>query len=355
MESETSYGIFPTREFHVSKKIRHKYSLADSLFKLSGEALISDFTEIRKFTEQFNQNRDNPVNASDLNALGLIHESIHYIISLYKQQIDKNVITNSIEYLADKLSIADFEIMLKSYCDEFPTNEVYHQNTAIKSYINGETDGIPNSEIIIEEILLLWLENQNPAFQPFNELFNDKGLIELYSMKHREAEKIFEHTLKLTQNKFGSDNFENIYPLSYLGLVYQDLGDYDRAIENQKFDAVLDYIAPKGIAENGAIQFEIKGSLKAIESTFIRAGLSANASIILEKAENVLAIKEALVQYDKKSKKPFVEIEIGDQKFERKEITLGISDGIFVEVKNGISKDDKIKIWNQVKAGPFNK
>jgi len=127
------------------------------------------------------------------------------------------------------------------------------------------------------------------------------------------------------------------------------------AIENQKFDAVLDYIAPKGIAENGAIQFEIKGSLKSVDSTFIRAGLSANASIILAKAENVLAIKEALVQYDKKSKKPFVEIEIGDQKFERKEITLGISDGIFVEVKNGISKDDKIKIWNQVKAGRFNK
>ena len=74
------------------------------------------------------------------------------------------------------------------------------------------------------------------------------------------------------------------------------------AIENQKFDAVLDYIAPKGVAENGAIQFEIEGSLKELDSsqTFIRAGLSANASIILEKADNVLAIKEALVQYDVK-------------------------------------------------------
>ena len=68
------------------------------------------------------------------------------------------------------------------------------------------------------------------------------------------------------------------------------------AIEDKKFDATLDYIAPKGVAENGAIQFEIKGSLKKMDSTFIRAGLSANASIILEKAEKVLAIKEALVQ-----------------------------------------------------------
>ncbi|WP_426431555.1 efflux RND transporter periplasmic adaptor subunit [Winogradskyella sp. HB-48] len=124
------------------------------------------------------------------------------------------------------------------------------------------------------------------------------------------------------------------------------------AIEDEKFDAVLDYIAPKGVAENGAIQFEIKGSLKKVDSTFIRAGLSANASIILDKAENVLAIKEALVQYDDKTKAPFVEVEVGDQKFERKEVELGISDGIFVEVKNGVTKDDKIKVWNQVQGIP---
>ncbi|MGB0980936.1 MAG: efflux RND transporter periplasmic adaptor subunit [Winogradskyella sp.] len=122
------------------------------------------------------------------------------------------------------------------------------------------------------------------------------------------------------------------------------------AIEDEKFDAVLDYIAPKGVAENGAIQFEIKGSLKKIDSIFIRAGLSANASIILEKAEQVLAIKEALVQYDEETKKPFVELETGNQKFERKEIELGISDGIFVEVKRGITKGDKIKVWNQIQG-----
>lgn len=124
------------------------------------------------------------------------------------------------------------------------------------------------------------------------------------------------------------------------------------AIENKKFDAVLDYIAPKGLAENGAIQFEIKGSIKSIDSTFIRAGLSANASIILDKAENVLAIREALVQYDRETKKPFVEVEVGDQKFERKDLELGISDGIFVEVKKGIAKTDKIKIWNQLQGLP---
>ena len=123
------------------------------------------------------------------------------------------------------------------------------------------------------------------------------------------------------------------------------------AIENATFDATLDYIAPKGIAENGAIQFEIKGTLKKIESsTFIRAGLSANASIILQRADSVLAVKEALVQYDPKTKMPFVEIEIGDQQFERRELELGTSDGIFVEVKSGVTAQDRIKVWNQIKA-----
>ncbi len=121
------------------------------------------------------------------------------------------------------------------------------------------------------------------------------------------------------------------------------------AIEGLVFDATLDYIAPQGVEENGAVQFEIEGTLEERkDNIFIRAGLSANASIILEKAEDVLAIKEALVQFDKETKKPFVEVEVGDQKFERKDIKLGISDGINIQVLEGISKDDKIKVWNKV-------
>ena len=121
------------------------------------------------------------------------------------------------------------------------------------------------------------------------------------------------------------------------------------AIENKKFDATLDYIAPKGVAENGAIQFEIKGTLAKKDSTFIRAGLSANASIILERADDVLAIKEALVQYDPKTQEPFVEVETGEQDFERRDVKLGVSDGIYVEILEGITKDSKIKVWNAVK------
>lgn len=122
------------------------------------------------------------------------------------------------------------------------------------------------------------------------------------------------------------------------------------AIENATFDAVLDYIAPKGKLENGAIQFEIKGTLQKQDTTFIRAGLSANASIILARADSVLTIKEALVQFDDESKSPYVEVKTADKEFERRDITLGISDGIQVEVKEGLSKDDEIKIWNKIEG-----
>ncbi len=122
------------------------------------------------------------------------------------------------------------------------------------------------------------------------------------------------------------------------------------AIENATFDAVLDYIAPKGKLENGAIQFEIKGTLHKADTTFIRAGLSANASIILARADSVLSIKEALVQFDEESKKPYVEIKTGEKAFERRDITLGISDGLNVEVKEGLSEDDEIKVWNKIKS-----
>ncbi len=125
------------------------------------------------------------------------------------------------------------------------------------------------------------------------------------------------------------------------------------AIENKVFNAVLDYIAPKGKAENGAIQFEIKGTLNKGDTVFIRAGLSANASIILARADSVLAIKEALVQFDAETKKPFVEIATGDQQFTRKELELGISDGIYVEILSGLSAEDKIKVWNALQPEEF--
>ena len=83
------------------------------------------------------------------------------------------------------------------------------------------------------------------------------------------------------------------------------------------------------------------------DSIFIRAGYSANASLVLERKDSIMAISESLLQFDRKTEKPYVEVSIGEQKFERRDIKVGISDGVNVEVISGITKDDLIKVWNK--------
>lgn len=119
------------------------------------------------------------------------------------------------------------------------------------------------------------------------------------------------------------------------------------AIEKKKYPAKLNFIAPKGTEENGAVQFKIKGDVTLDDEFFVRAGYSANADIVLEKKDSVLSIKEALLQFDKKTDAPFVEVKTGDQKFERRNVELGISDGVNVEIIKGVTLKDEIKIWNK--------
>ena len=120
------------------------------------------------------------------------------------------------------------------------------------------------------------------------------------------------------------------------------------AIEDTKFPAVLNFIAPKGTDEGGAVQFKIKADVTLDEKHFIRAGYSANAEIVLAKKDSVLSIKEALLQFDRKTEKPYVEIKTGEQKFEKKDIKLGLSDGVNVEILEGVTTSDEIKVWNKV-------
>jgi HlyD family secretion protein len=121
------------------------------------------------------------------------------------------------------------------------------------------------------------------------------------------------------------------------------------AIENDKLDGKLTFIAPQGKLIDGAIQFEIKADVVNKPGLTLRANYSANADIVLDEKKQVLAIREALVQYDK-DQKPYVEVETSPQTFVHRAVELGLSDGIHVEVKSGVTKGDKIKIPDN--AGP---
>ena len=119
------------------------------------------------------------------------------------------------------------------------------------------------------------------------------------------------------------------------------------AIEDKEYNAKLRLIAPKGTEVAGAIQFKIEGEVYLDDEYVIRAGYSANASIVTQRKVDITAISESLLQYDSKTKNPYVEIETSDQKFIRKDVKLGISDGINAELIEGVSKTDKIKVWNK--------
>ena len=122
------------------------------------------------------------------------------------------------------------------------------------------------------------------------------------------------------------------------------------ALEPAKFDARLEYIAPKGVDENGAIQFKIRAAVKQRDDVIIRANYSANADIVLERRDQVLSVKEARLLFE--GDNTFVEVETASQRFERRKVKTGLSDGVTIEVIEGLNKDDKIKAGVLEAKGP---
>ena len=119
------------------------------------------------------------------------------------------------------------------------------------------------------------------------------------------------------------------------------------AVEDKELGADLKFIAPKGVEDAGAVKFKIEGDVKVEDDFVIRAGYSANASLTLEKKDSILVISEALLQFDKETNKPYVEVATGEQQFERRDIEIGISDGINVEIVSGLTEEDEVKQWNK--------
>lgn len=114
------------------------------------------------------------------------------------------------------------------------------------------------------------------------------------------------------------------------------------ALDTVSFTANLEYISPKGVEDQGAIQFEIKAAVSLRSDKFLRAGYSANADIILENKGQVLAVKESDIQFDE-DEKAYVEVMVAEQKFEKRVLETGISDGINIEIVGGLTEEEKYK------------
>ncbi len=114
------------------------------------------------------------------------------------------------------------------------------------------------------------------------------------------------------------------------------------AIQDVKFDATLEYISPKGVVEEGTVKFEVKAAIIPNNEVFLRAGYSASGDIILDRRDSVIAVNERDIIF--RSDSAFVEIKTNDEKFEEKEVKVGLSDGILIEITNGLDTASQIKV-----------
>ena len=116
------------------------------------------------------------------------------------------------------------------------------------------------------------------------------------------------------------------------------------ALQNLTFDAILEYISPKGVETNGANQFEIKAAITVPDTVQIRSGYSANAEIVLQRASKVLAVPESTIEFSGDSTFVYIMTDsVPQQKFERTQVTTGMSDGIKIEIKKGVTAQTKLR------------
>ena len=170
------------REFHISRKLRDAYGLSDTLFSVSGNVVFADFRAARELAHRLNERRDahhhpeRAVRASRLYALGLIDEVLHLMVARHRQLRAPRLWTQVLSLLSRDLGEAKLNRVLETFVEEFPPIAVHRGETGAAAYLAGATEGVPHREIVVEELVLLWLANRNPAFADFRELFDDAVL-----------------------------------------------------------------------------------------------------------------------------------------------------------------------------------
>ena len=165
-------------EFHISRRARDAYGFEDSLFAFDGNVILADFAAARVFAQKVNAKRppERAVRAGQLNALGLIDELQHAILRAYRDEKNPRVMGEALEWLKARIGPAGVETTLRRFVDEFPPVAVYKKLLTVDAYLAGEMAGLSLRQAALEEMLMLWLANLNPAFAPFRELFDDEPL-----------------------------------------------------------------------------------------------------------------------------------------------------------------------------------
>ncbi|HSU18114.1 MAG TPA: alpha-amylase family glycosyl hydrolase [Acidobacteriaceae bacterium] len=171
-------------EFHISRAVRDQAALDNKLFSFSGNVIFANLAAARKLAMQLNKARnadahpEKTIHAAALYAMGLIDELKHVLIAKYRKEVDPAVLSEAFRWLTSQAEPQQVEKLLREFTERFPNTTVYRGEMTPAEWLAKATEGMPNREAALEELLLLWLANINPAFKPFRELYADTELRE---------------------------------------------------------------------------------------------------------------------------------------------------------------------------------
>ena len=176
----TSQAIL--REFHISRTSRQRYEADESLFSLHGNVLFANVAAAQKLAHSINQVRqasqypERSVKAGDLYAAGLLDEILHLVVDSYLETVNPLAMQQALAFAQEKVTLEPFLEAQQQFVSEFPSTEIYKGQLGVNEYLERSSSGVSHREVALEESLMLWLANQNPALQRFRDLFDDTNL-----------------------------------------------------------------------------------------------------------------------------------------------------------------------------------
>ncbi|HPN36830.1 MAG TPA: alpha-amylase family glycosyl hydrolase [Melioribacteraceae bacterium] len=184
-----------TFEFHVSKQSRQKYNFDESFFTFSGNVVFANNSAVRNFTNLFNEKRsdDKKVKVSKIYSAGLLDEIYHFIIREYEDKENPEVFKRATNFLNLQLGEENLRKILFEFNSLFPPVDVYKGKTSIFEFLNSFNGNKPNIETSIEEMIMLFFANFNPA---------NKDIIELFDENYFFNKDLYLKTIKLLEDFF---------------------------------------------------------------------------------------------------------------------------------------------------------
>jgi glycosidase len=196
--------------FHVSRKGRNQYQLEDRFFTIRGNAVFTNFAACQEFSAKVNANRKargvsdrDLVRTAEVFAAALMHEVFHFVISVYLEDANPDAFAKCEGWIRSEFGEETTTTFLQRFVDEFPTMTVYRGDETVEQYLSRTSDGTPNTQVALEELMLVWLENQNPALNQLEDLIDDESLVQNtpYNQVITSVDNFF-----ATQPTFGVEN-----------------------------------------------------------------------------------------------------------------------------------------------------